>query len=298
MQNRQRRIRETLYKKNIQLSSKPIRYDVTKLKDDLLYRVQKDYEEFNKTQTFKFPTWLYGPQKGKLFKVKVEDCPQFGNSAYLEFDSSRTAFISIDMQIDFCGQKGYVDVMGYDLGLTSAPIKPIKNVLDIIRNKTDIKVIHTREGHLPDLSDAPYNKILRSKIIGKGIGIGNTPQGGLGRLLVRGEPNWDVVDDLYPIPTEVVIAKAGKGAFGQSNLPLILRNLGITHLVIAGITADVCVHTIMREANDFGYWCMLLKDGTGATDYDNYQAAIKQIKMQGGVFGWVSDSDNFIKGVE
>lgn len=298
MQNRQRRIRETSNKKNIQLSSKPIRYDVSKLKDDLLYRVQKDYEEFNKTQTFKFPTWLYGPQKGKLFKVKVEDCPQFGNSAYLEFDSSRTAFISIDMQIDFCGKNGYVDVMGYDLGLTSAPIKPIKNVLDTIRNKTDIKVIHTREGHLPDLSDAPYNKILRSKIIGKGIGIGNTPQGGLGRLLVRGEPNWDIVDDLYPIPAEVVIDKAGKGAFGQSNLPLILRNLGITHLVIAGITADVCVHTIMREANDFGYWCMLLKDGTGATDYGNYQAAIKQIKMQGGVFGWVSDSDNFIKGVE
>jgi nicotinamidase-related amidase len=298
MQNRQRRIRETSYKKNIQLSSKPIRHDASKLRDDLLYKVEKDYEEFNKTQTFKFPTWLYGPQKGKLFKVKVEDCPQFGNSAYLEFDSSRTAFISIDMQIDFCGKNGYVDVMGYDLGLTSAPIKPIKNVLDTIRNKTDIKVIHTREGHLPDLSDAPYNKILRSKIIGKGIGIGNTPQGGLGRLLVRGEPNWDIVDDLYPIPAEVIIDKAGKGAFGQSNLSLILRNLGITHIVIAGITADVCVHTIMREANDFGYWCMLLKDGTGATDYGNYQAAIKQIKMQGGVFGWVSDSDNFIKGVE
>jgi biuret amidohydrolase len=298
MQNRQKSIRETSYKKNIQLSSKPIRYDVSKLRDDLLNRVEKDYEEFKKTQTFKFPTWLYGPQKGKLFKVKVEDCPQFGNSAYLEFDSTRTAFINIDMQIDFCGQKGYVDVMGYDLGLTSAPITPIKNVLDAIRNKTDIKVIHTREGHLPDLSDVPYNKILRSKIIGKGIGIGNTPQGGLGRLLIRGEPNWDIIDDLYPIPGEVVIDKAGKGAFGQSNLPLILRNLGITHLVIAGITADVCIHTIMREANDFGYWCMLLKDGTGATDYGNYQAAIKQIKMQGGVFGWVSDSDSFIKGVE
>ena len=109
MQNRQRRIKETSNKKNIQLSTKPIRYDVSKLKDDLLYTVEKDYEEFNKTQTFKFPTWLYGPQKGKLFKVKVEDCPQFGNSAYLEFDSSRTAFISIDMQIDFCGKNGYVD---------------------------------------------------------------------------------------------------------------------------------------------------------------------------------------------
>ena len=201
------------------------------------------------------------------------------------------------MQVDFCGPKGYVDVMGYDLGLTSAPIKPIMFVLDAIRNETDIKVIHTREGHLSDLSDAPYNKILRSKIIGDGIGIGNIPQGGLGRLLVRGEKNWDIIDDLYPVPGEYVVDKAGKGAFGQSNLPLILKNLGITHLVITGITTDVCVHTIMREANDHGYWCTLLKDGTGATDYGNYAAAIKQIKMQGGVFGWVSDSRKFVDGI-
>jgi biuret amidohydrolase len=298
VQNRQKGIKEMNYKKNLQLSPNPIKYNVSKARDELLDRLEKDYEEFKKTQTFNFPTWLYGPPKGKLFKVKVEDCPRFGNNAFIEFDSSRTAFLNIDMQIDFCGQKGYVDVMGYDLRLTSAPIKPIKKVLNTIRNGTDIKVIHTREGHLPDLSDAPYNKILRSKIIGDGVGIGNIPKGGLGRLLVRGESNWDIIDDLYPIPGEVVIDKAGKGAFGQSNLPLILQNLGVTHLVITGITADVCVHTIMREANDFGYWCTLLKDGTGATDYDNYQAAIKQIKMQGGVFGWVSDSTNFIKGVE
>ena len=271
---------------------------VSSSRDELLDRVEKDYEEFKKTRTFKFPTWLYGPMKGKLFTVEVEDCPRFGDKSYLEFDSARTAFISIDMQTDFCGKKGYVDVMGYDLGLTSAPIKPIKNVLDTIRNGTDIKVIHTREGHLPDLSDAPYNKILRSKIIGNGTGIGNTPKGGLGRLLVRGETNWDIIDELYPIPGEYVIDKAGKGAFGQSNLPLILRNLGVTHLVISGITTDVCAHTIMREANDSGYWCTILKDGTGATDYDNYQAAIKQIKMQGGVFGWVTDSNNFIKSVK
>jgi nicotinamidase-related amidase len=188
--------------------------------------------------------------------------------------------------------------MGYDLGLTSAPIKPIMYVLETIRKGTDIKVVHTREGHLPDLSDAPYNKILRSKIIGNGVGIGDTPKGGMGRLLIRGEKNWDIIDDVYPIPGEYIIDKAGKGAFGQSNLPLILRNLGITHLIITGITTDVCVHTIMREANDNGYWCLLLKDGTGATDYDNYQAAIKQIKMQGGVFGWVSDSRRFVKAVK
>ena len=267
-------------------------------RDAVLNRVEQDYEEFKKTRTFRYPTWLYGPIKGRLFKVEVEDCPRFGDTAYVEFDSARTAFLSIDMQVDFCGEKGYVDVMGYDLGLTSAPIKPIHYVLYNIRNGTDIKVVHTREGHVPDLSDAPYNKILRSKIIGNGVGIGDTPNGGLGKLLIRGEKNWDIIEDLYPVPGEYVIDKAGKGAFGQSNLPLLLKNLGITHLVITGITTDVCVHTIMREANDYGYWCLLLKDGTGATDYGNYQAAIKQIKMQGGVFGWVSDSKRFVQGIK
>jgi len=267
-------------------------------RDLVLDRVEQDYQEFKTSRTFRYPTWLYGPIKGRLFKVEVEDCPRFGETAYVEFDSARTAFLSIDMQVDFCGEKGYVDVMGYDLGLTSAPIKPIHYVLYNIRNGTDIKVIHTREGHLPDLSDAPYNKILRSKIIGNGVGIGDIPDGGLGRLLVRGEKNWDIIEDLYPIPGEYVIDKAGKGAFGQSNLPLLLKNMGITHIVITGITTDVCVHTIMREANDFGYWCLLLKDGTGATDYGNYQAAIKQIKMQGGVFGWVTDSKRFVEGVK
>jgi biuret amidohydrolase len=285
------------HKANLQLMQTS-KDTVTKTENEILVRVQKDYEEFKKTRTFKFPNWLYGPPKGKLFQVEVEDCPRFGDVAYVEFDSARTAFISIDMQIDFCGPKGYVDVMKYDLGLTSAPIKPIRYVLDAIRNKTDIKVIHTREGHLPDLSDAPYNKVLRSKIIGDGVGIGDTPEGGLGRLLIRGEKNWDIINDLYPIHGEYVIDKAGKGAFGQSNLPLILKNLGITHLVVTGITTDVCVHTIMREANDFGYWCTLLKDGTGATDYGNYEAAIKQIKMQGGVFGWVTDSKKFVKSVQ
>jgi biuret amidohydrolase len=268
------------------------------VRDEIANRVQRDYEVFNESHTFKFPTWLYGPIKGKLLTVEVEDCPRFGDKAFVEFDSARTAFISVDMQVDFCGPKGYVDVMGYDLGLTSAPIKPIMYVLETIRKGTDIKVVHTREGHLPDLSDAPYNKILRSKIIGNGVGIGDTPKGGMGRLLIRGEKNWDIIDDVYPIPGEYIIDKAGKGAFGQSNLPLILRNLGITHLIITGITTDVCVHTIMREANDNGYWCLLLKDGTGATDYDNYKAAIRQIKMQGGVFGWVSDSRRFVKAVK
>lgn len=285
------------HKKNLTQSPVPNKDIVSTTGGEVLDRVAKDYERFKDTHTFEYPSWLYGSPKGRLFKVEVEDCPRFGDKAFVEFDSARTAFLSIDMQVDFCGPKGYVDVMGYDLGLTSAPIKSIMFVLDTIRSETDIKVIHTREGHLPDLSDAPYNKVLRSKIIGDGVGIGNIPQGGLGRLLVRGEKNWDIIDDLYPVPGEYVVDKAGKGAFGQSNLPLILKNLGITHLVITGITTDVCVHTIMREANDHGYWCTLLKDGTGATDYDNHLAAIRQIKMQGGVFGWVSDSHKFVNGI-
>jgi nicotinamidase-related amidase len=272
---------------------------MAKARDDRLKRVEEAYEQFKRDKTFRFPTWLYGEPLGKLFKVEVEDCPRFGDTAWLEFDSARTAFLAIDMQIDFCGKKGYVDVMGYDLSLTAAPIKPIKACLDAIRG-TDIKIIHTREGHLPDLSDCPFNKILRSKIIGNGVGIGDTPPGGLGRLLIRGEKNWDIIEELYPMPGEYIVDKASKGAFHQSTILQQLLNIfpPPTHLVITGITTDVCVHTIMREANDFGYWCLLLKDCTGATDYGNYESAIKQIKMQGGVFGWVSDSKRFIEAVE
>lgn len=257
-------------------------------------QLEKDYLKFQKEKVISYPTWQYGAVKGKIIKLEVEDAPDFGETAYLELDSGRTAFISIDMQTDFCGENGYVDVMGYDLSLTASAIKPIKNVLDTIRG-SDIQIIHTREGHSPDLSDAPYLKLLRSKIIGKGVGIGDKPENGLGRLLIQGEKNWDIIDELYPLPGEIIVDKAGKGAFASSNIHLILKNLGITHLVLTGITADVCVHTIMREANDYGYGCVLLKDATGATDPGNCEAAIKSIKMQGGVFGNVSDSEKFIQ---
>ena len=266
-------------------------------RDALHKHVEEAAEKFKTTKTFEFPQWLYGPPIGKLFKLEVEDCPRFGDTAWVEFDSARTAFVAIDMQIDFCGEKGYVDVMGYDLNLTASALGPIRNCLDAIRDGTDIKVVHTREGHEPDLSDAPFNKVLRSKIIGDGVGIGDIPENGLGRLLVRGEKNWDLHEDVYPIGGEVVVDKAGKGAFGSSTIHMILKNLGVTHLVITGITTDVCVHTIMREANDYGYWCTVLKDCTGATDYGNYESALKSIKMQGGVFGNVSCSERFIKAV-
>ena len=228
-------------------------------RDAFLKRVADAAERFKETKTFEFPQWLYGPPVGTLVKLEVEDCPRFGDTAWVEFDSARTAFVAIDMQIDFCGEKGYVDVMGYDLSLTAAALEPIKNCLEAVRG-TDIKVIHTREGHEPDLSDAPFNKVLRSKIIGDGVGIGDIPENGLGRLLVRGEKNWDLHESVYPIPGEYVVDKAGKGAFGSSTIHMILKNLGITHLIITGITTDVCVHTIMREANDYGYWCTVLQD--------------------------------------
>lgn len=266
-------------------------------RDKFLKRVEDAAESFKTTKTFAFPQWLYGPPVGTLFKLEVEDCPNFGDTAYVEFDSARTAFIAVDMQVDFCGKNGYVDVMGYDLSLTAAALEPIKNCLDAIRG-TDVKVIHTREGHEPDLSDAPFNKVLRSKIIGNGVGLGDIPENGLGRLLVRGEQNWDIHEDVYPVPGEFVVDKAGKGAFGSSTLHMILKNCGITHIIMTGITTDVCVHTIMREANDYGYWCVMLKDCVGATDYGNHEAAIKSVKMQGGVFGNVSDSQRFVEAVK
>jgi len=202
----------------------------------------------------------------------------------LEFDSASTALIIIDMQRDFVMPGGFGEALGNDVKQLQVSIAPTKTILEGAR-KAGMLVIHTREGHRPDLSDCPPSKLVRGR--GKTrIGDG----GPMGRILVRGEVGHDIVPELYPIAGEVVIDKPGKGAFFATDLELILRDRGIKTLMVCGVTTEVCVNTTVREANDRGYECVVLSDCVGSYYPEFQKAALAMIKAQGGIFGWVSDS--------
>jgi len=211
--------------------------------------------------------------------------------ASLSVDLDQTALIIIDMQRDFLEPGGFGETLGNDVSLLAAAIAPCRTVLEAARS-AKMLVIHTREGHRPDLSDAPKAKIERGA---PSLRIG--APGPMGRILVRGEPGHDIIPALYPIPGEPVIDKPGKGAFYQTDLDLLLHNRGIENLLVCGVTTEVCVNTTVREANDRGYRCIVVADGCGSYFPQFHEAGLAMIKAQGGIFGWVSASDRVLAAV-
>ncbi|MFN0301146.1 MAG: cysteine hydrolase family protein [Burkholderiales bacterium] len=206
-----------------------------------------------------------------------------------EFEPATCALVIIDMQRDFVDPGGFGEALGNDVSLLRRAIAPTQKVLAAAR-AGGLFVVHTREGHRPDLADLPPSKKLRGKLKN---GIGDA--GPMGRILVRGEYGHDIIDELKPAAGEPVVDKPGKGAFHATDLDAMLKNRGIRQLVVCGVTTEVCVNTSVREANDRGYDCLVLEDCTGSYFPEFQKMGIAMIKAQGGIFGWVGQSSDFIK---
>jgi biuret amidohydrolase len=204
------------------------------------------------------------------------------------FHPATTALVVIDMQRDFLEPGGFGESLGNDVSMLARVVAPLQALLAAARG-TGMLVVHTREGHRPDLADCPPAKIARG---GSEITIGS--QGPKGRILVRGEYGHDIVDELAPIEGEVLLDKPGKGAFYATDLELLLRNRGITHLIVTGVTTEVCVHTTVREANDRGFECLVPEDCVGSYFPEFQEVGLKMIAAQGGIFGWVGASADVI----
>lgn len=211
--------------------------------------------------------------------VTVEALPQ-----PIELDLDRTALVIIDMQRDFLLPGGFGETLGNDVSQLQKVIEPLQALLGAAR-AAGMLIIHTREGHLADLSDCPPAKLNRgepSKRIGD--------PGAYGRILIRGEFGHDIVDELAPLPDEVVIDKPGKGAFYATDFGKVLSDNGITQLLVTGVTTEVCVHTTTREANDRGYECVVVSDCVGSYFPEFQRVGLQMIAAQGGIFGWTAPS--------
>ena len=202
----------------------------------------------------------------------------------IELDWASTALLIIDMQRDFMEPGGFGETLGNDVSQLARAVKPIAAVLGAAR-KNGVLVVHTREGHLPDLSDAPPAKVERGA---PSLRIGDP--GPMGRILIRGEAGHDIIPALYPLDSEIVIDKPGKGAFYATELSDVLDKHGIENLLVCGVTTEVCVNTTVREANDRGYRCVVLADGCASYFPEFHEMGLKMIKAQGGIFGWVADT--------
>ena len=210
----------------------------------------------------------------------------------LNFDPDRTALLIIDMQRDFLEPGGFGEMLGNDVSLLRTTIGPCRQVLDAAR-AAGLAVIHTREGHRPDLMDAPASKLSRGNLK---TGIGDA--GPMGRVLVRGEPGHDIIPELAPAAGEPVVDKPGKGAFYETDLDLLLKNRSIETLIVCGVTTEVCVHTTVRQANDRGYECLVVSDCVGSYFPEFQRIGLEMIKAQGGIFGWVADSAEVLAGLK